>query len=408
MDPISAVGFASSILTFVEFSSKLVRGTYELYQSSNGTTVENAHIGNVLSDLRGVTDELRNDAEPQDRHENELSKLARNCRDLSDELVELLGRLQLKEKDRRWQTLRVAWLNMTKQKSIESIEKRLGEYRAEIVLRLNLMIWYVDAHHTKLVHPKADFELQKECIMLGSENAGETKLLSDQLKSLAHQLEGGGQAPSLADMKEPLYHFASAADEIARENRSLQRLAFPSMHRRENSVQDAEAGTLSWIVDGCDFVGSSEASYGPGPGHAPGSPRDLNQDEKKYQGERRDGNTGYTILTRPSEIGNADHEVVADSSYSSSASGADEISGHTDWQVESRDSFWRKIDPEITEEERHSRHRTSAALARFITSENGLFFVCGKAGSGKSTLMKFLAQDRRLLQDSADGQVRRS
>jgi hypothetical protein len=58
MDPVTAVGFAASILNFIDFSWNLVQGSYEVYKSASGTTAENAHISTVLEDLREVTEEL--------------------------------------------------------------------------------------------------------------------------------------------------------------------------------------------------------------------------------------------------------------------------------------------------------------------------------------------------------------
>ena len=47
MDPISAVGLASAILTFVELSAKLTRGTFEVYKSATGSSEGNLHFKNV-------------------------------------------------------------------------------------------------------------------------------------------------------------------------------------------------------------------------------------------------------------------------------------------------------------------------------------------------------------------------
>jgi hypothetical protein len=105
--PFNALRFALSILTFVDISSKLLPDSYDIYQSNTGTTAKNAHIGNVLVDLQRVTDSPKtklfsdeNDANKWDgRDAIVLTKLTRNCRHLSNELVELLFRLQLEKKD---------------------------------------------------------------------------------------------------------------------------------------------------------------------------------------------------------------------------------------------------------------------------------------------------------------------
>ncbi|KAL2830898.1 hypothetical protein BDW59DRAFT_140929 [Aspergillus cavernicola] len=51
MDPISAVGFAGTILQFIDFSTKLVEGTYEVYRSANGTTSELIGLPVILSSI---------------------------------------------------------------------------------------------------------------------------------------------------------------------------------------------------------------------------------------------------------------------------------------------------------------------------------------------------------------------
>ena len=44
MDPITAVGLASSIITFVEFGFKLVDGAREIHLSTTGKTAHNAQL----------------------------------------------------------------------------------------------------------------------------------------------------------------------------------------------------------------------------------------------------------------------------------------------------------------------------------------------------------------------------
>ena len=46
----------------------------------------------------------------------------------------------------------------------------------------------------------------------------------------------------------------------------------------------------------------------------------------------------------------------------------------------------------------HKMKTTSKVLMSFLENDHGFFFVCGKAGSGKSTLMKFLRDQRRVQQ----------
>ena len=139
MDPVTAVGFAASILTFVDFSWDLIKGTYEVYKSTTGTTSENASISAVINDLEEVTEGLIFDTEGKTKHEKALCKLAENCYDLSQDLSKILEKLRFTEKNSKWQSLKVKWASMRKEKEVTSIEKRLDKYRSQILIRLNLI-----------------------------------------------------------------------------------------------------------------------------------------------------------------------------------------------------------------------------------------------------------------------------
>jgi hypothetical protein len=140
MDPITAVGFAASILQFIDFSWGVITGTYEVYKSATGTTLENAHINTVVNDLERVTDGLISDIEGKTKHEKELCKLADKCHNLSQDLSKILKKLQISEENSKWKSLKVKIASMRKEKEIASIENRLDKYRSQILVRVNFML----------------------------------------------------------------------------------------------------------------------------------------------------------------------------------------------------------------------------------------------------------------------------
>ncbi|KAI0017124.1 hypothetical protein F4780DRAFT_625797 [Xylariomycetidae sp. FL0641] len=340
MDPVSAIQFASSILAFLEFSFNLVRGTYELHQSGTGATAENVHVSNVLADLQQVTDDLHSDIAPQDRHERELCKLASHCRALSDDLAELLERLQWKEKDGKWKAVRVAWLSMLKQKEVKSIEGRLGEYRAQIMLRLNSMICIQGSSFQQQLN-----RLDQRSTKLVGESASHSKLLED----LIQQLRQGSHQPALTDIRSSLVQLTSQISTTMERNTLLEALYFPQMHSREDVVDDAFCGTFDWV---------------------------LEDSEESADGDSESGSGG---------LGDDSSEPDDDDSSSQAS-----------WQTASSDLPWRG--GRLGDEERFLRRKTSSLLNSFIREDHGLFYVSGKAGSGKSTLMRFLSKDRRFLE----------
>jgi hypothetical protein len=140
MDPITAVGFAASILNFVDFSWTLIKGAYEVYEF--GTTAKNTRITTVLSDLEGITKSLQSDVEGNTPHVKDLKSLAAECVKVSQELSAILKELEVKEGNKIWRSLESKWKSMRKEKDIAAIEQKLIEYRLQLLLRLNLMLRY--------------------------------------------------------------------------------------------------------------------------------------------------------------------------------------------------------------------------------------------------------------------------
>lgn len=140
MDPLTAVSLATSVITFIDFSWSLVRGTYEVFESSTGRTKENAHITNVIDDLQLVTKDLDVDFRGRNKHEKALILLAKQCHGLSIDLHKILSNLKTKD-DSRWESLKVKWQSMRKEKEVASVERRLLEYRSQMTVRLQMLLW---------------------------------------------------------------------------------------------------------------------------------------------------------------------------------------------------------------------------------------------------------------------------
>lgn len=133
------VGLVSSIITFVDFSWSIVRGTYDIYCSTSGTTEQNVHIGNVIEDLREVTNQMSLDVSGQGKHEKALLELGQQCYSLSSDLADILGKLKTKRRS-GLQSLNIMFRSLMKEQEVRDIERRLGEYRGQMILRINLIL----------------------------------------------------------------------------------------------------------------------------------------------------------------------------------------------------------------------------------------------------------------------------
>ena len=135
MDPVTAIGLAASIVSFIDFSWSLLTGAKELYESGRRKTKDNARISSIVDDLNEYALDLTIGGEGASKHEKALRALANDCHGLSKELVKILQKLEM-TKNSRWQSLKKTWQAMRKADDIALIELRLEKYRTQMNTRL--------------------------------------------------------------------------------------------------------------------------------------------------------------------------------------------------------------------------------------------------------------------------------
>lgn len=138
MDPATAAGLASSVITFFEFCTKIVKGSYEIYQSQSGTTDENDQIKFLADDLTKVTQSMSTHIRAS--QDPELLRLCGLCSQLSGDLSRVLSKLRVKQRNSKAASVAAAWNVHRKKQHVTSLEKRLDNYRQQIGLRLSLIL----------------------------------------------------------------------------------------------------------------------------------------------------------------------------------------------------------------------------------------------------------------------------
>ncbi|KAL3443588.1 hypothetical protein BJX65DRAFT_311748 [Aspergillus insuetus] len=331
MEPLTAVSLAGTILQFIDFSSKLVAGTYEVYRSASGATAENEDITTVISDLKEVTSELDVDIPGRGKHEKALKALATKCADLSGQLLAVLEKLKTPGKTSAWKSIRVKWSSMRKSDEIQRIERRLGEYRSEILVRLGVML----SDQQSSTKAQLD-QIQNDAKRLSTESAVRLSSIRDDIvKAVEHQMTHLPTAPEksqtrsvrdtthtvqpqvgLQEAKGYLDSLISLVATIPLENRILDNIYFTSMHDREDTIHDAEIGTMAWL-----------------------------------------------FLDQQLTLDDAD---------------------------DGKDTYDDELRKKSLKEEQKKRTTARSSFLAWLCMDNGIFHISGKAGSGKSTLMKYL------------------
>jgi hypothetical protein len=138
MDPFTAIGFASSILSFIDFSSKVVTGAIEIYGSDSRNTNEGRSSEAIVVEMRRFVAKLQ---PPKDskltESEKALCKLAVECDSLAEQILSLLEKVKAKNRKSKGSSLVAA----IKAKMYDGDRRRLEEHlnycRAQLGLQLN-------------------------------------------------------------------------------------------------------------------------------------------------------------------------------------------------------------------------------------------------------------------------------
>jgi hypothetical protein len=151
VDPLTALSVASSVVQFVDYGTKLLSKTSELYK--NGSLADNDELELVTKDLTRLTGDLvlgkeqQDDADTNDPGAGEdtaLQELARSCNDVGEQLLAQLRTLKVTKSGNKLEhgleslgkSLRSLW----KRSKVENIEKRLRKVREELDTRILALI----------------------------------------------------------------------------------------------------------------------------------------------------------------------------------------------------------------------------------------------------------------------------
>ena len=137
MDPVTAIGLVSSILTFVSFSTKLVSGAIKIHESLDGALEENRSREVIAREMKSFAARL---LPPDDSRlageEKDLCALAKECRAISGKLVGLLDKVKPKDPGSKSQSLWAALKTKVYESERADLEQRLENCRSQLELQL--------------------------------------------------------------------------------------------------------------------------------------------------------------------------------------------------------------------------------------------------------------------------------
>lgn len=146
MDPFLALGLASNVVTFIDFTGKLISGSLELYNSADGASASHKVLEDVTKDLEKLCDGLiptRSnilESGPSDT-EMILLPLLESCRKLGHELLTVLEGIKVQGRRGAWKSARQALKCAWRANEIKNYKEQLDLYRSQLASRLLSLLW---------------------------------------------------------------------------------------------------------------------------------------------------------------------------------------------------------------------------------------------------------------------------
>ncbi|KKZ61271.1 hypothetical protein EMCG_04144 [[Emmonsia] crescens] len=239
MESLGAIGLAANILQFVEFGTKVIRSTGEIYDSINGTTPQNNSLEIVATSISDWCSRLTSPpvSSAQTDDEKIIYLLANECQKISQEILELTWKIKPKNRKSRTDVfisaLRNGWHESTK----HDLLARLETCRSQLSTQLgSLNSSDRDEIKSRL----------KEVIRSVENNA-------DEMISVRRKIDEINQGLNRLSLSSTVRHLLQSFLDIPlraiAEHHILRSLSFGTMYQRFDQVQDAHVKSFHWIFE---------------------------------------------------------------------------------------------------------------------------------------------------------------
>ena len=140
MDPASAIGVTSAVITFLEFSWKVVRNAKEIYDSADGCSNDNLTREAIAKSMHGFSRKLQPpDPSAISPEYQGICKLSSECQSISSEILKISDSLKIGEARSRYNALRTGLKAWRFRNDLIQLEERLGRCGDQLSLELSYL-----------------------------------------------------------------------------------------------------------------------------------------------------------------------------------------------------------------------------------------------------------------------------
>ncbi|KAI3400741.1 hypothetical protein diail_1950 [Diaporthe ilicicola] len=256
MDPLTALGLASNVFSFVSFASGLIKGTIEISASADGCTIDVTKLDTICEQLQNLCDGLESCSQHQileaddDDHVVKVlvavQGLCKACKADGNELLRITKKLRTKnDSTRKWDSFQVALRKAWKKTSIDELEARLSRTQVTYCNR-------AQSDRLEL--------LQRRSLSLQSNQAEALNRISLGLVELQTRVREGQDAANFNHqprsftrddvdcLQAKLQSLSLSGQTVAKQQAILDTLTFESRPVRHAQIVTAHEKTFSWAL----------------------------------------------------------------------------------------------------------------------------------------------------------------
>ena len=149
LEPLSAFSVACNVLQIIEAGSKLLNNAVNYGKAADGALSEQQDLRNVLQSLKNLNADLRasmpklGGTRPLNTAETRLLEANSECLRLSNEFIELLDRLKVKNRHAMLESLRMSIKALWYREKMEAMENNLSQARDNLNIAFLIYMKYV-------------------------------------------------------------------------------------------------------------------------------------------------------------------------------------------------------------------------------------------------------------------------
>ncbi|KAK8040902.1 hypothetical protein PG994_013909 [Apiospora phragmitis] len=234
MDPLSAFSLATNILTFVEFSCKLVSDSWAIYKSAAGASDNSRALETIATQITHHNTQLVS----LPTYPDQLRVLCVECNNVANDILAAIKKLRGGGKNKGWDSFKGALRETWSQGKINDLDKRLQRLQQQLVVQIQFLML------RRLESLEAD--------------------VLQVLKSLQAYPEGfseksGALVTTVGD-------YSEEAKTTAWYQGLIESLHYPRFESRHDAISTAHANTFKWILSDTDISGGRSHTRKAGSG----------------------------------------------------------------------------------------------------------------------------------------------